>query len=165
LNFSSLEVNGLMVKSAGAGINYMVLTAKDILEKDFLSLPPGTSALEAAGLMKSRRHGLVVVIDGMGRPVGIVTEWDYMSKIVAEGKDAAKLNLGDLMSTEIAWIEPDVDMDSIAQIMSDKGIRRLLVMKDGRVIGVITSRTVLARMREYIDRISSQIARLQAPGM
>ena len=143
----------------------MVLTAKDILEKEFVSLPASTSALEAARLMKSQRHGFIVVIDEVGKPVGIVTEWDYMSRVVAEGKDAANFKLGDLMSTEIVWVKPDVDMDSIAQIMSDKGIRRLLVMKDGRVVGVITSRTVLTRLREYIDRISSQIARLQTPGM
>jgi len=141
----------------------MVLTAKDILEKEFTTLPATTSALETAKLMKSQHHGFVVVVDQMGNPVGVVTEWDYMSKVVGEGRDAANLNLGDLMSKEIVWVKPDVDMDAIAQIMSDKGVRRLLVMKEGRVIGVITARTVLTHLREYIDRICSQIARLQAP--
>jgi CBS domain-containing protein len=141
----------------------MVLTAKDILEKDFLSLPAATSALEAAKLMKSQRHGFVVVVDEASKPVGIVTEWDYMSKVTGEGKDPQSLKLEDLMSTNIVWVKPETDMDSIAQIMSDKGIRRLLVMKEGRVLGVITCRTVLTRLREYIDRISSQIARLQSP--
>ena len=141
----------------------MVLTAKDILEKEFTTLPATTSALETAKLMKSQHHGFVVVVDQMGNPVGVVTEWDYMSKVVGEGRDAASLNLGDLMSREIVWVKPDVDMDAIAQIMSDKGVRRLLVIKEGRVIGVITARTVLTHLREYIDRICSQIARLQAP--
>ena len=141
----------------------MVLTAKDILEKDFISMRAATSAFEAAKLMKSHHHGFVVVTDETGKPVGVVTEWDYMSKVTAEGKDPQNLTLRDLMSTDIVWVKSDTDMDSIAQTMSDKGIRRLLVMKDGRVIGVITSRTVLTRLREYIDRISSQIARLQSP--
>jgi CBS domain-containing protein len=104
-----------------------------------------------------------VVTDETGKPVGVVTEWDYMSKVVSEGKDPQSLRLRDLMSPNIVWVKPDTDMDSIAQIMSDRGIRRLLVMKEGRVIGVITARTVLTRLREYIDRISSQIARLQSP--
>ncbi len=141
----------------------MVLKAKDILEKNFLSLPAATSALEAAKLMKSQRHGFVVVIDEAGKPVGIVTEWDYMSKLTAEGKNPRDVTLADLMSNDILWVKPDTDMDAIAQIMSEEGIRRLLVMKDDRVIGVVTSKTVLSRLRDYIDRISSQIARLQAP--
>jgi len=98
-----------------------------------------SSAFEAAKLMKSQRHGFVVVTDETGKPVGVVTEWDYMSKVTAEGKDPQNLALRDLMSTDIVWVKSDTDMDSVVQIMSDKGIRRLLVMKDGRVIGVITS--------------------------
>jgi CBS domain-containing protein len=141
----------------------MVLTAKDILEKDFLSLPADTSAFEAARLMSSQHHGFVVVIDERGRPIGVVTEWDYLSRVTSEGKDVRLLRLGELMSADLVWVRPDEDMDSVAQIMSEKGIRRLPVMQDGRVIGVITARTVLARLREYIDRISSQIARLQSP--
>ena len=143
----------------------MVLSAKDILEKNFISLSVTTSALEAARLMKSRHHGFVVVVGETGRPVGIVTEWDYMAKVVSEGKDASKLKLGDLMSTDIVWVKPDVDMDSLAQLMAEKGIRRILVIDQGRVIGVVTARVVLTRLREYIDRISSEIARLQTTGV
>jgi len=141
----------------------MVLTAKDILEKDFLSLPAAATAWEAAKLMKSQRHGFVVVVDEAGKPVGIVTEWDFLSKLTAEGEDPRVMPLRELMSREIVWVKPDTDMDAIAQIMSEKGVRRLLVMQDGKVIGVVTAKSVLARLRDYIDRISSQIARLQPP--
>ena len=141
----------------------MVLTAKDILEKDFLSLPAATSAWEAAKLMKSQRHGFVVVVDEAGKPVGIVTEWDYLAKLTAEGEDPRVMPLRELMSSELVCVKSDTDMDAIAQIMSEKGVRRLLVMKDGRVLGVVTAKMVLKNLRDYIDRISSQIARLQAP--
>jgi CBS domain-containing protein len=141
----------------------MVLTAKDILEKSFLSLKADTSASEAARLMKSSRHGFVVVIDAEGKPIGIVTEWDYLSKVIGEGKDASDLKLKDLMTTNLVSVNAEEGLDSVAQIMSEKGVRRLLVMQEGKVIGVVTARTVLGRLREYIDRVSSQIARLQAP--
>ena len=141
----------------------MVLTAKDILEKSFLSLKAETSAFEAACLMKSTHHGFVVVIDEKGKPIGIVTEWDYLSKVTGEGKDASLLKLKDLMTTGLVSVKADESLDSIAQIMSEKGVRRLLVMQGGKVIGVVTARTVLSHLREHIDRISSQIARLQAP--
>jgi CBS domain-containing protein len=141
----------------------MVLTAKDALEKSFLSLKASTSASEAARLMKSSHHGFVVVIDEKGKPIGIVTEWDYLSKVTGEGKDASRLTLEDLMTTNLVSVKAEESLDSVAQIMSEKGVRRLLVMQEGKVIGVVTARNVLCRLREHIDRISSQIARLQAP--
>src|SRR6266550_2662410 len=102
----------------------MVLVAKDIVEKDFISLSRNTSALEAARQMKAKSHGFVIIASGGGVPEGIV---------------------------------------QVAQIMTQKGIRRVLVISDHKVLGVITAKTMLSRLKEYIDRISSQIARLQSP--
>jgi CBS domain-containing protein len=141
----------------------MVLVAKDIVEKDFLSLNRDLTALEAAKLMKSSRHGFAVILDEKGNPEGIVTEWDYLSKVIGEGKDAMQLKLGEIMSTNLVTVKGGDGLDEVAQVMAEKGIRRVLVTQGGKVIGVITARTMLTRMKEYVDRVSSQIARLQMP--
>jgi predicted transcriptional regulator len=54
-------------------------------------------------------------------------------------------------------------IDRVAEIMAEKGIRRVLVQKGGKVIGVIRNQTIVRRMRDYLDSISSQIARAQLP--
>jgi CBS domain-containing protein len=141
----------------------MVLVANDILEKDFVSVQRGSTALEAARLMKSSRHGFVVVAASDGTPEGIVTEWDYLSKLVAEGGDPSKVKLEEIMSGGLVTIRPDEGIDQVAQLMAERGIRRLLVVQKGKVIGVITARTVLARLKDYIDRISADIARIHVP--
>jgi signal-transduction protein with cAMP-binding, CBS, and nucleotidyltransferase domain len=141
----------------------MVLVAKDIVEKEILSMSKDATALEAAQKMKSSKHGFVVVAKPDGTPEGIVTEWDYISKLVAQGKDPTKVKLEDLMSTNLVSVKPNDGLDYVSQVMAQKGIRRVLVIQDGKVLGTITARTMLARMKEYIDRVSSQIARLQAP--
>jgi signal-transduction protein with cAMP-binding, CBS, and nucleotidyltransferase domain len=141
----------------------MVLVAKDIVEKDFLSLPKNMSALEAAHQMKAKSHGFVIIASEGGDPEGIVTEWDYLAKIVAEAKDPARVTLADIMTDELVSVDANEGLDQVAQIMTQKGIRRVLVMKDHRVLGVITAKTMLSRLKEYIDRVSSQIARLQSP--
>ena len=141
----------------------MVLVAKDIVESEFIALPKDTSALEAAKQMKAKRHGYVIITAPSGDPEGIVTEWDYLAKIVAEGKDPARVRLSDIMSSDLVSVHADVGLDEVSQIMTRKGIRRVLVVKDHKVLGVITARTMLARMKEYVDRVSTQIARLQAP--
>ncbi|MFI5421240.1 MAG: CBS domain-containing protein, partial [Nitrososphaerales archaeon] len=55
----------------------MVLYAKDIVEADFVLLPDETNALDAARIMKQKKHGFVIVTSD-GRPIGMVTEWDYL---------------------------------------------------------------------------------------
>lgn len=141
----------------------MVLVAKDIVEKEFLALPRETSALEAARRMKATSHGFAIIASQGGNPEGIVTEWDYLAKITAEGRDPAKVKLADIMTGDLVTVDANEGLDQVAQIMTQKGIRRVLVIKDHKVLGVITAKTMLSRLKEYIDRVSSQIARLQSP--
>ena len=143
----------------------MVLVAKDIVEKEFLSLSRETTALEAARQMKTKRHGYAIIASSSGSPEGIVTEWDYLSKIVAEGKDPARVRLEDIMTTDLVSVDANVGLDQVAQLMTQKGIRRVLVLKDRKVIGVITAAIMLSRLKEYVDKVSSTIARLQSPMM
>jgi CBS domain-containing protein len=140
----------------------MVLFAKDILEKDFLSMPGDTSAFDAARLMNGKRHGFVIV-SSESWPEGIVTEWDYLSKITAQGKDPIHVKLSEIMTRDMVTVKDSDSFDYIAKLMAERGIRRVLVTKEKNVVGVITSRTVLARLQEYVDRISSLIARTQSP--
>ena len=140
----------------------MVLYVKDILETDFLSLPEETSVLDGARRMKETRHGFTVV-GSVLNPKGIVTEWDILEKVVAEGRDTSKVTLGEIMSSNIAYVRGDTGIATLAQIMSQKGVRRMIVKDGDRVVGFVTAKTVLARLNEYIDKVSSQISSLQAP--
>src|SRR5438445_7012714 len=102
----------------------MVLVAKDVVEKEFLSLPRGTTALEAARQMKAKRHGFAIITSATGGPEGIVTEWDYLSKIVAEGKDPSHVKLGDIMTSDLVSVDANVGLDQVAQLMTQKEIGR-----------------------------------------
>jgi signal-transduction protein with cAMP-binding, CBS, and nucleotidyltransferase domain len=143
----------------------MVLVVKDIVEKEFLSLSRETTALEAARQMKAKRHGFAIIVSHTGSPEGIVTEWDYLSKIVAEGKDPSHVKLGDIMTSDLVSVDANVGLDQLAELMAQKGIRRVLVLKDHKVIGVVTAAIMLSRLKEYVDKVSSTIARLQSPMM
>jgi len=140
----------------------MVLYARDIVEKDFLSLSANTTILEGAKAMKNSKHGFAI-IGTPASPEGIVTEWDIVAKVVAEGRDPAKVTLREVMSTELLSVEAGAGLSSVSQIMTERGVRRLLVKDGNQVVGFITSKTMLARMNEYVDKISSQISRLQTP--
>ncbi len=141
----------------------MVLYAKDIVEKGFLSVPAGTSVLEAARLMRDGHHGFVIVATAEGKPEGIATEWDFVVHVVAEDRDPEAVRLEEIMSRNLISIEANAGIDQVAQMMVRQGIRRVLVVKDGRILGVIEAKTILAQMKAYVDRVSAQIARTQTP--
>jgi signal-transduction protein with cAMP-binding, CBS, and nucleotidyltransferase domain len=143
----------------------MVSVARDIVEEDFISLSKEASCLEAARAMKAKRHGYVIIVSGKGVPEGIVTEWDFMAKVVAEGRDAAGVPLEEIMTRELVSVDAKTGLDQVAQLMARRAIRRVLVMEGDRVLGVITAATMLRRLKEYVDKVSSQIARLHSPMM
>ena len=140
----------------------MVLYAKDIVEKDFLSVPAESSVFEGAGAMKSTRHGFAIV-GTPDQPQGIVTEWDIITKVVAAGLDPQKVTMGETMTKDLLSIEANAPLSAVSEIMTERGVRRLLVKDKGKVIGYVTSKTMLARMNDYVDKVSAQISRLQTP--
>ena len=139
----------------------MVLYAKDIVETEFLSLRPQTSVLEAARAMAERHQGFAVITSADGHPIGIVTEWDVLAKVVAPARDPAHVRLEEIMSSTLVSVDPNEGIDRVARLMAEDGTRRVLVVKNSKVLGVIRARTILARMRDYIDSVSAQIARAQ----
>ncbi|MEM3637334.1 MAG: CBS domain-containing protein [Conexivisphaerales archaeon] len=141
----------------------MVLYAKDIVDKDFITMTADSTALQAAKVMKEKRHGFVVIVGEDQKPLGIVTEWDYVAKVVADEKDPSKTMLAEIMTPNVITVNANDGIDKVAEVMSQKMIRRVLVLDNGRVLGVITSRTIIGSIKEYVDRVSAQIARLQAP--
>ena len=140
----------------------MVLYARDIVEKDFLALPESSTVMECAKAMKQAKRGFAV-IGTPDAPQGVVTEWDILSKVVAEGADPGKVTLGEIMTREILSIDGSMALSAVSQLMSEKGVRRLIVKEKGQVVGFITSKTMLARMNDYVDKVSTQISRLQTP--
>ena len=141
----------------------MVLYAKDIVETDFISLEGEVDAFEAAKLMKERRRGFVVITSSAGAPIGIVTEWDYISRLAAEGKDPKNAMLREIMSTNMISVDANLGIEQVSQLMTQRRIRRVLVLRDGKVVGVITSKTLLSKLKAYVDTVSTQVARLQGP--
>ena len=140
----------------------MVLYARDIVEKDFLSISGTVSVLEGAKAMKDSRHGFAI-IGTPAEPQGVVTEWDIISKVVSEGRDPRSVTMGEVMTKNLLSIDASTPLSTVSQIMTEKGVRRLLVKDGNQVIGFITGKTMLARMNEYVDKISAQISRLQTP--
>ncbi|MCL5782692.1 MAG: CBS domain-containing protein [Candidatus Thermoplasmatota archaeon] len=136
----------------------MVLYARDIMKEYTLMLSAETSAHEAAKIMSNDHVGFVIVqIDN--KPHGVVTEWDFINKIIARDLDPRNVKLKDIMNTPLMSVDPKTPTDQVTVLMNKHGVRRLPVIENGKLIGVITSRDVLRIFKDYMDNLSDVIAR------
>ena len=141
----------------------MVLLAKNIMDASILSLDDETDALTCARAMVAQRKGYAIVTHGGPKGViGIVTEWDFLEKILAAGKDPSQIHLKDLASPNLQACSPETPTDEVVNTMARLGVRRLVVRSGDQVVGVITTRNILATFREYVDKLSSEIAGYQS---
>ena len=79
-----------------------------------------------------------MVIVKEGKPIGVVTERDFVRKIDSEDEQSSKVSLSDIMSYKFRWVEPTTDIEDAVQKMVNNNIRRLVVLEDEKLVGVIT---------------------------
>jgi CBS domain-containing protein len=121
----------------------MAEVVRDIMTKDIVTIDEGETALEAARIMSQRGiSSLIVVRDGV--PKGIITERDFVKKVCAKQLEASEIKIGNLMSRIRTVADPDTPIQVAVQRMANQGIRRLPIIQEGNVVGIITV-TDLAR--------------------
>ena len=114
---------------------------RDILASkgsNVLSIPPDTTALEAAELMNTHRVGSLVVMDG-GRVIGMFTERDILTRVVVARRDPGETAVREVMSTKVICCQPQTKLDEARVAMKDRRIRHLPVVDEmGQLLGLIS---------------------------
>jgi len=137
----------------------MVLEAKDIMDRNLLTVDEGADALTVARKMVEARKGYAVLTRGGPATIaGIVTEWDYLEKIVAAGVPAGSVRVKEIGSQIVHACFPETPTDEVASTMAEFGIRRIVVRSGDQVVGVITARRLIGVFRQYVDKLTAQIA-------
>lgn len=101
------------------------------------------SVLDAAKLMNDRRIGALVVTSG-NRVVGIFTERDILNRVVAAGKEPGSTPVGKVMTSPMACCRRDTSLAECKAVMSEKHIRHLPVVEDGKLFGMVSAGDILA---------------------
>ena len=114
----------------------------EIMTNDPVTIAPEATVADAAVLMRQREIGSVIVVED-GRPSGILTERDIVTKVAAENLQAAGIRVREVMTSPVISIHPHEEVADAARLMAQKKIRRLPVVRDGRLIGVITENDIL----------------------
>lgn len=105
------------------------------------------TVLDAAKLMTSDNRGSIVVVDN-SKPIAIVTERDLFRKVIAKGLKPEEVLVRDIMSSPLVSVSPELPLRSAAKLMEEKEIRRLPVIEDDKLVGIITAAD-LARLEPH----------------
>jgi len=132
---------------------------RDIMEKNVITIGHDKIVLDAACLMKENEISFLVVLKN-DEPIGVVTESDFVRKVVANDKVASKVPLSEIMSYKFRAVGPSTEIEDAVQKMLNNKIRRLLVVDDGKLVGVITQTdlTSFLRSRLLIDGTVKNLA-------
>jgi CBS domain-containing protein len=109
-----------------------------IFEQHPVALNRSATVVEACREMQRTSAGSVVVVDDDGRLLGIFTARDAVRRVLAVGRDAATTNLGDVVTSNPATLLPDQTAIDALRLMWDGGFRHAPVVKDGRILGVVS---------------------------
>jgi signal-transduction protein with cAMP-binding, CBS, and nucleotidyltransferase domain len=111
---------------------------REVMTSDLVTLPLSASVRDAARAMRDEGIGDVIVLDDAGMTCGIVTDRDIAVRAVAEGRDTTEMAVAEICSRELQTVSSDDTVGDAVQLMTEKAIRRLPVVKDGRLVGVIS---------------------------
>jgi CBS domain-containing protein len=122
---------------------------RKIMTKHVVTIRHDKSGLEAAKLM-SERNISSLIVENNQIPIGIVTERDFVKKICFRDLQASTVNITDIMSEIQIFAEPTTPIDVAVQRMLNHKIRRLPIIEDGRIVGIVTVTDLAKELRKII---------------
>lgn len=137
------------------------MLVKDVMSSPVVTVEESESANKIAGLMDKNDLGCIVVTGKGGKPLGIITERDLVTRVLSKNAKPDSVKAKEVMTSPLITIEPEETISEAARRMSRLNVRRLGVVYKGNLIGVVSSKDVLGVMPELIEIIQER-ARIEA---
>ena len=115
-----------------------LLLVRDIMSRNVKTVRVDDTVLDAVKKMNKFRIGSIIVVSG-GRPVGIITERNILHRIVEPCADPRVIKAKDIMSSPLITIESNATLEEASRMMVRHGIKKLPVIDDGKLVGIITT--------------------------
>jgi len=129
------------------------MLVKDVMSSPVVTVLENTSVDKTAQLMSDGRLGCIIVTGKDGKALGIVTESDLVKRVLAKNIKPSKLPVNEVMSTPLITIDPDELLTETARRMSKLGVRRMGVVYKGNLVGIISSKDILAITPELLENM------------
>ena len=121
-----------------------------------LSVSPETPVFEALQVMAEKNVGALLVVEGE-ELVGIFSERDYARKVILKGKSSKETPVKDIMSSHVLYVRPEQTIEDCMALMTDKRVRHLPVLEQGKIAGVISIGDVVKALIDEQQFIIEQL--------
>ena len=139
-----------------------MLFVKDIMTYKIKTIAPSRTLRQAAKSMAASKIGSVVVVEDQ-KPLGIVTEGD-ISRSIAKGLDPDRIRVKAIMPRKLMTTTPDERVEVAAKLMAEANVRKLPVVKDGKIVGIVTQTDIVASSFDLVTSLKEMVrARYRPP--
>jgi len=121
-----------------------------VSEQSLATLEPSATVVEAARMMAYLRIGALMVIED-GRLVGIFSERDALTRVVAKEKDPATTLVSEVMTPDPITIAPETTVQRALDIMAEKGFRHLPVVEEDRIVAIVSIRDLYRSVKDQME--------------
>jgi CBS domain-containing protein len=139
----------------------MSLKVDDVMVKEVITIDENATVKEAADIMNRFEIGCLIVTRS-GKADGILTERDLLKRVVGQTRNPKRTKVGTVMSRPLIVVEPDMELEEAAKLMFKLRIKKLPVVEEGRLMGLVTL-TDLARFQPQMIRILKRLSEKMAP--
>jgi len=134
-----------------------MIKVRDIMKRNVITVDPDLTISDVAKVMTNNKIGSVVVLDKGMRPSGIVTDDDIVS-LIAAGKNPRRVKVKDMPARrKLIAADPDEDLMQVTKRMIKNGVKRLPVIKDGRLQGIVSDKEILLTAPELLEVMSEKL--------
>lgn len=121
---------------------------------------PDATVFDAIKLMSEKEIGALVVTHNHA-VIGILSERDYARKVLLKGRSSRNTPVRDIMSRNVVYAEPDQHVEHCMNVMTERRIRHLPVLEDGRLVGIVSIgdlvKSIISEQQETIEQLESYI--------
>ena len=125
------------------------------------SIEPDASVYDAMKLMADKGIGALLVLEHE-KLVGIISERDYARKVILKGKSSLDTPVKDIMTQDVIWVRPEQTVEECMAVMTEKRVRHLPVIEEGKVVGVISIgdlvKSIITEQKFIIEQLERYIA-------
>jgi CBS domain-containing protein len=140
----------------------MAKSVRDAMTADPRSIGASASVVEAAQLMREKHIGSLPITDDE-QLVGMITDRDITTRVVAEAADPRTTSVGDVSSRDLISVAADNDLDEALQLMARHQVRRLPVVENGRLVGIVAQADIALTLRENEQKTGELVEAISEP--
>ena len=122
---------------------------RDIMEKNVVTIEDDKTALDAAHLISEKDVSFLVIMKN-NIPIGVLSESDFVKRLAANDQKASTVIISEIMSSKFRWVEPDTELEDAIQKMLNNNIRRLVILDNSKLVGVITQTDLTEFLRDKL---------------